>query len=413
MVYVGCGGNVPSPHPGSETEPAITVVEIPALRMEKPYITLLTDGNGQERYELRVPLALRDEHTRGPSLDGEYEQVRDFSFVRVIRPDDPVDQIQEALDQGKDIVLAPSLFYLKETLIVRHSNQVILGLGLATLIAPKDGFPCIQVEPFVSGVRIAGIMLEASERVHGNVNNGVNNGHSSLLEWGHATVEDSGDSNNPGGLFDIFCRVGGAVTGDRTKPRVDFMVRLHSGCVLGDNLWLWRADHGALDEGEEPNYPHISPVFWQTENSEFRVETGIEVAGDNIQITGLAVEHANGHQVVWKGDRGVVHFYQCEFPYCAGHQFAKDEFRGYFVHHGIKDHVVYAPGIYSNFRNDPVLISTAIQHPDEPDIRFHNAFIVKLDNLGGISSVVNNKGTQAVAKGKSVRIGEGYFVKKI
>jgi hypothetical protein len=78
------------------------------------------------------------------------------------------------------------------------------------------------------------------------------------------------------------------------------------------------------------------------------------------------------------------------------------------------DHTVYAPGIYSNFRNDPVVISTAIQHPIEPNIRFLNAFPVKLDNLGGIRSIVNNEGTRPFEKGRSVRrIGEGHFVKKI
>ncbi len=403
---------MPAPHPGSDTEPAITVVEQPKLRMEKPYITLTTAENGQEWFQLRVPLLLRGEKACGPSLDGADEQIRDFRSVRVISFEDPISRIQEALDEGKDVVLAPGIFHLTETLMIRKINQVILGLGLATLVAPEDGSPCIQVEPFVPGVRIAGLMLEASERSVSK----LNNTESSLLEWGHADQKDPGEPGNFGGLFDIFCRVGGGRAGDRRETHVDFMVRLHSGCIIGDNLWLWRADHGALDEDEKANYPHISPVFWQTENNEFRVETGIEVAGDNIHIAGLAVEHANGHQVIWKGDHGVVYFYQCELPYCASHDFAKDEFRGYFVNHDVTDHTVYAPGIYSNFRNDPVVISTAIQHPIQSNIRIFNAFTVKLDNLGGIHSIVNHEGTQAAEKGRSVRlqrIGEGYFIKQI
>ncbi|GAX21235.1 hypothetical protein FisN_23Lh183 [Fistulifera solaris] len=393
---------------GGDTEPAITVVGQPKLRMEKPYITLTTAKNGQECFQLRVPLLLRGEKACGSSFDGAHEQIRDFCSVRVISSEEPINRIQEALDQGKDVVFAPGIFYLTKALIIRKSNQVILGLGLATLVAPKDGSPCIQVEPFVPGVRIAGLMLEASERSVSN----PNNTETSLLEWGHADQKDAGEPDNFGGLFDIFCRVGGGRVGDRTKTHVDYMVRLHSGCIIGDNLWLWRADHGALGEDEKANYTHISPVFWQTENDEFRVETGIEVAGDNIHIAGLAVEHANGHQVVWKGDYGVVYFYQCELPYCASHDFAKDGFRGYFVDRDVKSHTVYAPGIYSNFRNDPVVISTAIQHPIEPNIRFFNAFTVKLDNLGGIYSIVNNAGTKAVEKGRSVRlqrIGEGHF----
>ena len=46
-------------------------------------------------------------------------------------------------------------------------------------------------------------------------------------------------------LYDIFCRAGGAVAGN-----TDCMVTIHSNDVVGDNLWLWRADHGAGAELE-------------------------------------------------------------------------------------------------------------------------------------------------------------------
>lgn len=120
---------------------------------------------------------------------------------------------------------------------------------------------------------------------------------------------------------------------------------------------------------------------------------------------GLAVEHANGHQTLWTGERGVVHFYQCEFPYGVDEAFAQAEYRGYSIHQNVQEHTVYGPGVYSNFRNRPVFVSTAIDHPDKPGIHVVNPFTVKLDNHGGILTVRNGSGSSADHKGKPVREG--------
>jgi hypothetical protein len=45
------------------------------------------------------------------------------------------------------------------------------------------------------------------------------------------------------------------------------MVRIHSGHVLGDNLWLWRADHVSLGPHELPNFPPLD--YHQTVESPF------------------------------------------------------------------------------------------------------------------------------------------------
>ena len=45
---------------------------------------------------------------------------------------------------------------------------------------------------------------------------------------------------NPTFLYDIFARAGGASAG-----RADCFVTINSNNVVGDNFWLWRADHGA------------------------------------------------------------------------------------------------------------------------------------------------------------------------
>jgi hypothetical protein len=99
-----------------------------------------------------------------------------------------------------------------------------------------------------------------------------------------------------------------------------------------------------------------------------------------------------------------VYFYQCEFPYDADHSFAKKGFRGYLIDKSVSVHEVFAPGVYSNFRNESVQVATAIEHPDRDGIRVVNPFTVKLDNRGGIKSIVNFLGEEAKSLGEPARI---------
>jgi hypothetical protein len=399
LVFTGCTGDVPGHSAGSDSDPSITVLESPPVRIEKPYVALQDDG---VKFDLRVPMAVRDENTVGPAFDASTDDVRDFSRVHVAVAGDTEDgTVQAALDDGKDVVFAPGIHNLTSTLEIRNANQVIMGLGLATIVAPKDGTPCIHVAPEIGGVRIAGVMLEASTRTEC----GDSAQESSLLKWGDANVKDAGDPENPGAMFDVFCRVGGATKGNRADIYVDAMMRLHSGNVVGDNLWLWRADHGELNDSEQTaNYPHISPLYHQSEENEFRVETGIEVTGDDITMYGLAVEHANGHQTVWSGERGVIYFYQCELPYGVKQaSFGDKDFTGYLVTETVQNHTLAGAGVYSNFRNEEVRVATAIRHPDT-NIQCINPFTVRLDNNGCIESVVNGAGSAASEQGIPVRL---------
>lgn len=399
MVFAGCSGNVPEAFPGTHRSASITIVDRPRVRIEKPYIAMKSD---RERFELRVPRAMQvDEETNysiEPDLFGHFDEIREFTRVCVVRESEAVTRIQEALDHGKDVVLTPGIYSLEKTIEIRHPGQALLGLGLATLEAPADGSPCIHVTSGIPGVRIAGIMLEATENTDTVVSS------STLLQWGEQESFDPGDKNDPGAMFDIFIRVGGSTAGDRSKYFVECMMKIFSGNVAGDNLWIWRADHSIIGEGESANYPHISPVFMQTEQHEYRAESGLVVRGDDVTIFGLAVEHANGHQTIWSGERGLVVFYQCEFPYGVTKEFAENEFRGYKVEKKVEEHEVYAPGIYSNFRNDVVYVSTAIEYPEKPGMKVINPFSVMLDNRGGIKSIANGRGRGALMKGLPVRM---------
>jgi hypothetical protein len=263
---IGCTGNLPeagqhSYWEGNLTEHIATIEQTPEVRVEKPFISMKIVDE-KEYYELVVPSSTKD-HVTGPNTSGLYGDVRSFSGVKVCKPILPVDEdgnykdhddvtyndfttedknitneLQAALDHGKDLVLCPGIFFLTKTLSVKHPNQVILGLGLSTLIAPPDGSPCIRVEPNVVGVRIGGLTLEASlqqETKVGKVYKSTGNadGVRSLIEVGVPGVEDAGDPYNPVLLADIFTRVGGSNL-VREKVETDAMVRIHSGNVVGE-----------------------------------------------------------------------------------------------------------------------------------------------------------------------------------
>jgi hypothetical protein len=398
LVIIGCVDLAKGSNHGNFMEAVKTEIPRTPVRIEKPYIVLKEDGI---QYELRVPLASRETtHQSGCHFDSANEVIRDFSRVFVADPDNPVVniQIQDALESEKDVILAPGIFHLDKTLRMLHPNQVLLGLGFATLVAPPDGSPCISVLPKLGGVRIAGIMLEASIRIGNSVS------VTSLLEWGSESKGDVGDANNPGGLFDIFCRVGGDTEDDRNRYFLDVIMRIHSGHVIGDNIWLWRADHAKLLCGETPNYPPI-PKYHQTEETEYKVKNGIHLNGDDICMYGLAVEHMNEHQVLWNGERGQTYFYQCELPYDVSQDsFGQKGYTGYLVDETVTSHLLVAPGVYSNFRNEICQVQTAIKHPERKDIVVMNPFTVKLDNYGHIQSIINGNGEPATATGIPSRL---------
>lgn len=422
-VFSGCTGNVPAPGLPKLGGACATVEETPDTRVEKPFIVM--NGNGE--YELHIPKATK-EQTTGAMLDDSNTEIRPFSQVKVGKPILPVDaegnysehddatynvltpedekitlELQEALDEGKDLVLCPGLFFLTRPLIVKNPNQVILGLGLATLIAPQDGSPCIRVQAKTPGVRIAGMTLEASKQVDSPDSPFKNDdGVASLLDFGEpAVTDDAGDSNNPGLISDIFTRVGGSNL-DRSI-KTDAMVRVHSGNVVGDNLWLWRADHVKLAKGEDandPNFPRYHQVrLWEDKEDgtkvpvdECVVKNALVVTGNDVKMYGLFCEHTTEHQMVWKGERGSVSFFQCELPYDVDIDYGHDGFTGYYVDKDVTQHSARGIGVYCNFQCYNVHAQMGLSLPSKEAIIIENPFTRFLNNKGGINTVVHQGG---------------------
>ena len=140
----------------------------------------------------------------------------------------------------------------------------------------------------------------------------------SLLQVGTATssVDHSAD---PICLYDISMRVGGPTAGTTAS-----CVPINANNVIGDNLWLWRADHGAGSSG------------WTRNPS----NNGLIVNGDHVTIYGLFVEHHQQYQTLWNGNWGRLYFYQSELPYDPPSQSAWSEAPGVngYASYKVADH---------------------------------------------------------------------------
>jgi hypothetical protein len=391
-VYVGCAGAAPEPS-AAGAEPRVSVVDQAPVIAAKPYIVIDDVG----RYTLRVPHVAKD--VVGAALDAPY---RDVPFEGVFVADASrhgAREINEALRAGLDVVLAPGIFQLEDSIRMARPGAVVMGIGYATLVAPASGEPCVIADD-AGGMRLASVVLQASEAPAG-----VN---SSLLHWG-----GDGSAGDPSVLSDVFCRVGGPGS---LKVRASVMVHVAASHVILDNLWLWRADHAELAPGEQPRpgeqYHLVVP-------GECTVKNGLIVDGDDVTAYGLAVEHtdedqvrcgvlpslaatlacerrlrhlhavdATRAQVIWRGERGRTYFYQCELPYDVNQTMFGDRgFAGYRVDAAVKKHEGLGLGIYSYFRDYPCLVQAAIVAPDTAEVTFMNAFTKKLRGHDGILSV--------------------------
>lgn len=377
----------------ADQEGASTTVNVPKTTVEKCFVAMETIKDGSKKYFLHVPqprIRSGDSLTAlGADLSGATDDRRPFENVYVARAEDEDDidydvarKINVALKQGKDVVLSPGIYYLRESIKIVNKDQVLLGIGMATLSAPPNGDPCIRVAARTEGVRIGGIMFAASRIKKGLFSPKT----TAFIEFGREGATDPGNPSNPGVLTDIFCRVGGDL--DR-EVSTDVMVRIHQGNVIGDNLWLWRADHVKLAVDEMPNFPDKNLDYHQVVMGECPGKTGLEVNGDNVVIHGLAVEHTEEDQVVWNGHNGQVYFFQCELPYDVDQSFGANGFVGFRVNG--KNHQLGGAGVYCNFRDYNVMVKTGIVHPLAFDANVViNPFSVHLDNGGRIMTVVSD-----------------------
>jgi hypothetical protein len=342
---------------------------VPVIR-EKPFVHMTPNGD----WAVFVPALRRG--ARGVSWGDGPAAGRDIALSQflVATPATDISRINAALDSGMHLLLTPGIYRLAQPIHVRRAGSVVLGLGLATLLA-EQGTIAMQVAD-VAGLTIAGVLFDA-----GPVRSPL------LLEVGPAG--SSGDhSADPTLLADVFFRVGGAAPG-----RVETCLQINSSNVIADHLWVWRADHG--DRAH-----HRVHVGW-TDNV---ADHGVVVDGDDVTAYGLFVEHFQKYQTWWRGERGRTFFYQNELPYDPPSQQAYMDgvtrgWAAYKVADHVDHHAGVAMGIYANFTADPtIVLESAIEAPRRPDVTFTDVTTISLGGgKGTIAHLVNDAGEAARA----------------
>jgi hypothetical protein len=282
----------------------------------------------------------------------------------IAAPSTPVGAINAALAAGLNLILTPGVYALSQPIAVSKPGTIVLGLGFPTLV-PQHGLAAMQVSTPV-GVKLSGMIFDA-----GPQNSPV------LLQVGAAGTGIFSSPATPTLVQDVFFRIGGATAGKATDALV-----VNSSDVILDDVWAWRADHGA-------------GVGW-TDNTS---DTGVTVNGDSVTAYGLAVEHFQKNEVVWSGQHGTDIFYQNEMPYDPPSQAAwmsgpgQDGYPSFVVSPGVTSFTGYGMGSYSFFDlGVPIESATAFLVPNTPGVQLHDIFTRFLNGSGSIDSVVNGTG---------------------
>ena len=365
MVFVGTE-HAPA---NSFPDPPYTRIDSAPLIREKPF--LFVDARGAWR--VFVP-ALRASAAGTTWASGRPAgAARPLSDFVIVKPGASAAAMNDALTRGKSLIITPGVYHLDTPLHIVRRNTIVLGLGLATLVA--DGGVSAIVVDDVDGTTLAELLVEA-----GPVESPV------LVQIG-APGAAVRHSSNPTLLSDLFVRVGGAGVGKATRS-----LEINSNDVIGDHLWLWRADHG-------------DGVGWTSNTA----ANGLVVNGSDVTMYGLFVEHYQEDQVRWAGNRGRTYMFQNEMPYDVPGQTewmsgTTRGFAAYRVDDGVTRHEAWGLGSYCFFnRNPDVVAERAFQAPVGAGVRLRNMLTVSLGGgRGTIAHVINQSGP-AAQKGATVQ----------
>jgi hypothetical protein len=281
--------------------------------------------------------------------------------------------LNAALSQGKNLLFTPGIYHVDAPIQVTRAGTIVMGLGVTTLV-PDRGTTAMTVAD-VDGVQIAGLMFDAGATES-----------QTLLELGPG-LGTSDHSKDPTFLYDVYCRVGGATVGTAAS-----CLTINSNDVVADNLWLWRADHGA-------------GANWTVNKS----KNGLVVNGTRVTVYGLFAEHFQEYQTLWNGNSGRVLFYQSEMPYDPPDQpswqhAGVNGFASYKVADTVTTHDAWGLGVYSVFRN-PVVADNAFETSTAPGVTMHHLITVSIMGPAGssIAHIINGTGNAVPQSGGQAR----------
>ncbi len=370
MVFDGVDRNTITP--GEWPMMPYTKIDKTEYVQEKPFLVY----DEKDGYGVFVPKARDKSVGTTWAKDGASGTFYSLNKFFVAKPSNTVQEINEALASGKSLVLTPGIYEYDEPIKVTKKDTIVYGMGLATIVA-KSGNRCIEVAD-VDGVKVCGILFDAG-----------NQRSDTLLLVGPEKTKVS-HKNNPIVLSDVYFRVGGG----KYAGKVSNCVTINANNVIGDNFWVWRADHSE-NVGWYINY----------------APNGIIINGDDAIMYGLFVEHFQQYQTIWNGNNGKLFFYQSECPYDVPNQKVyksnNGKINGYAsfkVADSVEKFDGYGMGIYCYNRDANIKIDRGVETPDKKNVRFHNVVTVKLTGMGEISHVINKSGYPVYGGGHTNRI---------
>jgi hypothetical protein len=362
QVFSGVTGAPAQCFPASTCGGPYTTLASSPVTREAPY--LYVDAGGD--YRVFVPDLQTNSSgaswTAGPT-PGHSIGIDAFYIAK---PGDSASKINEALSEGRHLLLTPGVYSLDRPIRVSRDGRIVLGLGFPTLV-PNAGRAALMID--ANGVKVAGLLVDA-----GPVKSAV------LMRVGGDTPHH-GASADPTSLHDVFFRIGGATAGQATTSLV-----VNADGTLLDNIWAWRADHG-------------NGVGWTLNTADH----GVVVNGDGVIAYGLFVEHYQKQEVIWRGDGGTVVFFQNEMPYDPPSQVGWTERPGFLgypalsIGNDVKRFHGYGMGSYSFFNQHVNIYATsAFEVPVTlPKGSLQDLLTIFLDatnGAGGILNVVNDVG---------------------
>ncbi|HSY43503.1 MAG TPA: hypothetical protein VK811_06295, partial [Candidatus Acidoferrum sp.] len=359
MVFVGVANA-----PGQSWPNYTTITNTPLIR-EKPYLSLDSNNN----FVVMVPnLETNSSGTTWANGPTPATSIPISRFYIAQAGVDNAVSINAALNSGLNLILTPGVYNLTGTINVTNPDTVVIGLGYPTLV-PSLGLPSMTISD-VNGVKVTGIIFDAGTTAS-----------PALLEVGTGIqVSTLNHSADPICLYDICSRVGGATPGTTTS-----CVTINVNDVIGDNFWLWRADHG-------------TGVGWTKNVS----HNGLIVNGNRVTIYGLANEHHEQYQTLWNGNWGRVYFYQSELPYDAPSQSVWMEtpttngYASYKVANTVTSHQAYGLGVYAVFTSSTDACYNAVETPVNPQVDTHDIITVFITGpaTSAITHIINGTGNE-------------------
>lgn len=417
MVFSGVEGNVPDLWPDHRT----TVLEKTTVMREKPFLVF----DEVKGYGLFVP-SVR-ENSSGVSwsedgADGEFIGIDNFYIADADR--DTAETLNRAIETGKSIIFTPGIYAIESPLEVTRTDTVLYGMGLATLrTVDGNADTCVRISD-VGGVKVCGLLIDAGTFTD------------TLMEVGEAG-SSADHSDNPVTLSDLYFRMGGVklevedengnISYGKTTG-ADRTLVINSCDVIGDNFWLWRADHGMdgsmlddyfdwetgldINASQALNWAYWIGygVGWKGYGQSNYGRNGAVINGDRVTIYGLMVEHFGEYQTIWNGEDGFMCFYQSETPYDVPEQAAwKSEWQGvsyngfasYKVSDDVQKHTAYGIGVYMVCDKSGIALDHAIEAPSNSGISLIHMIAANIKN-GPITYVCNDHGTSGGAQKFSV-----------